>query len=167
MTAKWLSYRRYVVTLGAVAATLFAAGSASGFWTAPGHGSVSGAAAGTLTVALSAGTAGGRLYPGGQTDVALQIANPNPFGVRVGSLSLDTSQGSGGFAVDAAHSGCAVSALSFATQTNAGAGWSVAPRVGSTDGSLAVDLASALAMSTGAAGACQGASITVYLAVGP
>ena len=37
--------------------------------------------------------------------MVLTITNPNPASVRVGSLSLDTSQGTGGFAVDGAHSG--------------------------------------------------------------
>jgi hypothetical protein len=82
--------------------------------------------------------------------------------VRVGSLALDTSQGTGGFAVDAAHSGCAVSALAFTTQTNGGAGWTVPG-----SGSLPVTLTAAVSMSTSAGNACQGATFTVYLQVGP
>jgi hypothetical protein len=62
--------------------------------------------------------------------------------------------------VDAAHPGCVVSTLSFTTQTNGGAGWTVPG-----NGSLPLTLASALSMSTSAANACQGATFTVYLKV--
>jgi hypothetical protein len=167
MTAKRVFRRRRVRALAGVAATLLVAGSAFGFWTGIGSGSGSGGAAGSLAVSLSAGATDGRLYPGGSTDVALKIENPNPYSIRVGSLSLDVGQGSGGFEVDGAHGGCAVSALSFTTQTNSGAGWLVAPRVGSTDGSLNVDLPNALAMDVGASTACQGASFSVHLVAGP
>jgi hypothetical protein len=149
-----------------LAASLLAVATASGFWTGIGHGGASAGAAGSLAVSLSPAASAGRLYPGGSTEVALKIENPNPYGVRVTSLALDAGQGSGGFDVDAPHGGCALSALSFTTQTNGGAGWSVAPRVGSTDGSLNVVLANALAMGTGAAAACQGASFVVHLVAG-
>jgi hypothetical protein len=94
--------------------------------------------------------------------VVLTITNPNSSSVRVGSLALATGQGSGGFAVDGAHSACVLSTLSFVTQTNAGAGWTVA-----ANGNLSVTLTNALSMTAAAANACQGASFTVYLATGP
>jgi hypothetical protein len=158
---------RRVGALAAAAATFLLAGSAFGFWSAIGHGSAAGAATSAVAVTVSPGTTSDRLYPGAQTDVALQISNPNPFRVRVGSLSLDTGQGAGGFDVDGAHGACGVAALSFTGQSNGGAGWSVPPRIGSTDGSLAVDIDNALAMSAAAAAACQGATFTVHLVVGP
>jgi hypothetical protein len=167
MTAKRLSRRRRVRALAAAAATLLLAGSAFAFWTASGSGSGAGGATSPIAVSVSPGATGGRLYPGGATDVAVQISNPDLYRVRVGSLSLDTGRGTGGFNVDGAHSGCGLSALSFTTQSNGGAGWLVPPKVGSTDGSLVVDLTNALAMSAGAAGACQGASFTVYLLMAP
>jgi hypothetical protein len=153
--------------LAGLAAILLVTASALGFWKATGTGSASGGTAGALTVSFSAGSPGGRLRPGGSTDVALRIENPNPYGIRVTSLVLDGGQGSGGFDVDGSHGGCGLSALSFTAQTNGGAGWSVGPRVGSTDGSLNVDLPNALAMATSAAAACQGASFTVHLVAGP
>jgi hypothetical protein len=86
-------------------------------------------------------------------------ANPNLFAVRLGSLSLDTAQGTGGFAVAGA-AGCtvALATLTFTTQT---AGWTV-----SGNGTLPITLTDALAMGTGATNACQGASFTVYQAAG-
>jgi hypothetical protein len=75
-------------------------------------------------------------------------------------LALDTTQGTSGFAADAAHAACALAALSFATQSNGGAGWTV------PGGSVvALTLPNAISMSTNAANACQGATFTVYLRV--
>ena len=142
-------------------------GAAVAFWSASGTGS-GGAVSGTaqsLTVTAAAATAG--LHPGGQSAVALVLSNPNTFPVRVPSLVLDTTQGSGGFAVDAAHSGCGLGTLNFTTQTNAGAGWTVPARVGVTNGQLTLSLTGALAMSLTAADACQGAAFTVFVRVGP
>jgi hypothetical protein len=159
--------RRRVLVV-AVVATMFAviATGALAFFTSHGSRSASGAAGTAQAVTLSAGTPTQQLYPGGQSDVALTISNPNPFRVHIGSLSLNTTSGTGGFAVDATHTGCGLSTLSFTIQTNSGAGWFVPPKVGSTNGTLSVDLPSAVAMTTNAANACQGAIFTVYLAAG-
>ena len=96
-------------------------------------------------VVLSPATAAAQLYPGGQAAVSLTITNPGPGSVRVESLSLDTTRGTGGFAVDAGHSACSVSALSLTAQNNGGSGWTV-PGAGSS----AVMLPNALSMGTGA-----------------
>jgi hypothetical protein len=120
----------------------------------------------TQPVMIAAGTPSAQLYPGGSSDVSVSISNPNPIRVHIGSLSLDPTQGSSGFAVDTSHSGCGLSTLSFTTQTNGGGGWFVPAKVGSTNGVLNIDLTSAIAMGTGAANACQGASFSVYLQAG-
>jgi hypothetical protein len=117
-------------------------------------------------VTLSPATATSGLSPGTSSDVALTVSNPNPVAVHIGSLALDPSQGSAGFTVDSGHSGCATSTLNFTSTNNGGAGWSVPAKVGSTNGTLSLDLAAAISMTTGAAAACQGATFTVYLAVG-
>lgn len=154
---------RGVIPLALTASlVLLAAGSATAYWVASGGGSGSGASGTTSAVTLSPATPTAALFPGGQASVVLTITNPNLANVRVGSLALDTGQGTGGFAVDGAHSGCVLSTLSFATQTNAGAGWTVAG-----SGNLSVTLTNALSMTAAAANACQGASFTVYLAAGP
>lgn len=157
-----------LIALLAAAASLGAVSVAVAFWTGTGTGAGSGAtAASAQTVALGPASPAASLYPGGRSDVALRITNPNSFAVRVGSLSLATSQGTGGFAVDPAHAGCDLAALAFATQSNGATGWTVPGKVGSTDGSLAVDLPNALAMGPAASNACQGAGFTVYLTAGP
>lgn len=142
-------------------------GAAYAYWTGSGSGAGPGTTGTTVAVTLSPGTPAGDLYPGGQANVVLTVSNPNASPVRIGSLALDTGQGTLGFAVDAGHSGCAVSTLSFTTATNGGAGWTVAGKVGAVDGTLSITLTNAVAMGGSAADACQGASFTVYLAAGP
>jgi hypothetical protein len=118
-------------------------------------------------VVLSPGSPTASLYPGGQADVVFSVSNPNSSAVRIGSFALATGQGTGGFAVDSGHSACGLATLSFTSQTNGGAGWTVPAKVGSVNGTLAVTLTNALTMSLGAANACQGATTSVYLAAGP
>lgn len=159
--------RRVLLALLLVILALPAGGTAFGYWSGSGSGAGSATTGTNLAVTLSPVTPTDTLYPGGQANVLLSVSNPNTSPVRIGSLALDTSQGTLGFAVDAGHSGCAVSTLSFTTQTNGGAGWTVPAKVGAVDGMLAITLTNALAMGVAAANACQGATFTVYLAAGP
>jgi hypothetical protein len=150
------------LTLMVTAVVLLAAGSATAYWVASGAGSGSASTGTTSAVTLSPAAATAGLYPGGQASVVLTVTNPNVSSVRVGSLVLDTGQGTGGFAVDGGHSGCGLATLTFATQTNGGAGWTVPGSAG-----LSVTLTNALSMGTGAANACQGATFSVYLTATP
>jgi hypothetical protein len=154
---------------GAIAAavSLGLASIAVAFWGTTGTGAAPASVGNVQAITASPGVATTQIYPGGSADVALTLSNPNVVGVHVASLSLDTTHGTAGFGVDAGHAACDLAALALTSQTNAGAGWSVPRRVGSTNGSRAIDLAGSLAMSTGAATACQGASFTVYLSAGP
>lgn len=155
--------RRNRVLIAIAATALVAVGatvgmSASAFWVVPGMGVGDGAVSSVTSVALTSGSGDATLYPGGTTVVVTTATNSNPSPVRIESLSLDTSQGTGGFAVDAAHTGCATSTFSFPTQTNGGSGWTIP-----ANGSLAISIPASLAMSTSAANACQGVLVTVYL----
>lgn len=153
--------RRLFVAALVGALAVMADGTAYAYWRATGSGSGSGASGTTASLTLSPATPSAALYPGGQADVKLTISNPNVFVVRIQSLALATSQGTGGFAVDAGHSGCATSTFSFTNQANA---WIVPAKVGAANGVLSVTLPNALTMGASAANACQGASVTVYLA---
>jgi hypothetical protein len=135
---------------------------ATAFWTAPGSGSTRIVLPDPQLLSFTLGTPTAQLFPGDDASVAIVASNPNPYFLTIGSMELDPSQGAP-FAVDMAHSGCDVSALSFVTQDNNGQGWQVPPRVGSTDGRLTIDMASAMRMSATAASACQGATFTVRL----
>ena len=159
--------RRTVLTSLLVVLATSVCGAASAYWRGSGSGNGAGGAGTTVALTLTPGSPAATLYPGGQADVVVTASNPNAFPVRIGSLTLDTAQGTGGFAVDAGHVGCAVTTLSFATQTNAGAGWTVVGKVGAVNGTLSITLGNALGMGATAANACQGASSTVYLVAGP
>jgi hypothetical protein len=150
--------RRAPLALLLTALTLLVTGVAAAYWSTTGGGSAAAATGDTSPVTLTPATPTAQLYPGGQGTVVLTVTNPNAGQVRVGSLALDTSQGTSGFAVDGGHAGCGLASLSFATQTNGGAGWTVPG-----SGVLSVTLTNALSMGAGAANACQGAAFSVYL----
>jgi hypothetical protein len=139
------------------------AGIAAAVWSAVGGGSKTAGSGTTVAVSLSPGAPTASLYPGGQSNVVLTITSSNASLVRIGSLALDTTRGTSGFAVDAGHAACASPSLTFTTQTNGTTGWTVPARSGSVDGTLAVTLTNAVAMGLSAASACQGAIFTVYL----
>jgi hypothetical protein len=149
--------------LGVLAVFGLFASAALAYWTVIGAGSASGPVSAVSSLTLAAGTPSSQLYPGASADVALVVSNPNTTTVHISSLVLDTSQGANGFGVDAAHSGCELSALSFTTVTNGGSGWTVPAKVGSVEGSLSIDLSNAVSMATSASGACQGASFSIFL----
>jgi hypothetical protein len=155
---RWMFARRSMI--GAAGVLALTAGVALAAWTVHGSGTGSAKAATALDVTLTNGTPATSLFPGGAADVATQLANPNPFPVHVSSIALDSAQGSSGFSVDGAHSGCDVAVLSLPAQTNGGSGWDVPAH-----GSLAVALTAALQMSNAAVDACQGATFTAYLTV--
>jgi hypothetical protein len=155
--------RNLLLTLALTAVVTTAGGAAYAYWTSGATGSGGGATGSLSAITLTPGTPGANLYPGAQTDVVLTATNPNTQTTRIASLVLDTAQGTGGFAVDGGHPGCSVAALGYSTQTNGGAGWTVPARVGLVDGTLPITLANALTMAASAAGACQGATFTVYL----
>ncbi len=145
-----------------VAFAVATTGVALAYWARSGGGSDTAATGTTEALVLSPGIASTQLYPGGQSAVAVTVTNPNPGPVQAPSLALETTQGTGGFTVDGAHAACGVASLTFTTQTNGGAGWTIP-----ASGSSVLSLANSLSMNANAANACQGASFTVYLKVGP
>jgi hypothetical protein len=153
--------RGLIVATGAVVAAV-AAATAAAFWVVGGSGGGTVSAATVPSVTLTPGTATSGLYPGMSGDVAVSIDNGNTYQAFVGSLALDTGRGTNGVSVDSGHSGCDVAALSYATQSNGGAGWFVP--AGST---LDLDLANAVSLGGGAASACQGATFTLFLLAAP
>jgi hypothetical protein len=152
--------RKRLVRIAVIAAAALAVAGAVAYaaWTVNGSGSGSASATSAVDLTLSSGTPSSALYPGATGDVDTTVANSNPFPVHVSSVALDTTQGTNGFDVDAGHSGCNLSSLSFTTATNGGAGWDI-PASSSSD----LDAAGAIAMSGAANDSCQGATFTVYL----
>ncbi len=159
--------RRLLLTFSGVAFLVLVASGAGAFWQGSAAGSGSAGTADTVPVRLAPGRPATALLPGATADVVLTVSNPNAVRLHIGSLSLDRGQGTGGYAVDDAHSGCALSALSFSSASNDGAGWTVPGRVGADDGTASLTLTGAMGMTADAADACQGAVFSVYLKAGP
>ena len=154
------------IAIGALAVGVFlglSTGAAFAYWTATGVGAGNGATGTTTSLLISQGTPVSGLRPSGTVPVIVTVTNQNAVPILVTSLVLDTAQGAGGFAVDAGHSGCVLSTLSFASQNNGGAGWTIPKKVGSTNGTRTITIPAALAMSAGALNACQGATFSTYL----
>ena len=155
--------RKRGATIGvALILVLLTAASVSAFWTLRGAGSGTVSAETVASVTLEPGTATSDLYPGTSGDVAVSIVNTNTYRAYIGSLVLDTSRGTNGFSVSGGQPGCDPAAVSYATQSNGGAGWFVP--AGST---LDLDLADAVDLGTQVASECQGATFIVYLLAAP
>lgn len=142
------------------------AAGAFAYWMGAGSGSATTVVGSPEQLDLGPGTPSAQLIPSDTSSVTAIATNPNPYFVQIGSLTLDTTAGTGGFDVDVAHSGCDTAALHFAPQDNGGGGWRVPPMVDAIDGTQAIDMGDALSMDAGAANACQGASFTVHLIAG-
>jgi hypothetical protein len=154
-----MSRKRLVgLAVSAVLGVSVAGVAAYAAWTVNGSGSGTASATSAVALTLSAGSPQSSLYPGGSADVDTSVQNSNPFLVHISSIAVDTSQGSNGFDVDAGHSGCNLSSLSFTTADNGGAGWDVQP-----NSTADVDADGAIAMDSSANDFCQGATFTVYL----
>jgi hypothetical protein len=152
--------RAATVSLVAAALVLVTASAAVAYWSAAGTGRGAGAVGTTVALTLSAGSVSADLYPGANATVSTVAANQNSADVRIVSLSLDTTQGTGGFRItgDSPAGACSATSLSFTTQTT---GWTVAANSAAT-----ISLPNAVSMAATAANACQGAAITVYLVAG-
>ena len=147
------------LALGAgVVTVLLVAAAAAAYSTLGGAGEGTVSAETVASVTLTPGAATTDLYPGTTGDVAVSIVNDNTYRAFVGSLVLDTTQGTNGVSVSGGEPGCDPDALSYATQSNGGAGWFVP--AGAT---LDLDLPNAVSLATDAASECQGATFVVYL----
>jgi hypothetical protein len=158
------STRTFVLAVIVLAVVLSA--TATAFWNGGGSGSGQAVLASPSALTLTAGTPTTLLHPGGAAVVATIATNPNTYPVHIGSLSRDAASGTNGYDVDAGHSACGVSKIGFFSQDNGGAGWTIPPKAGSVDGSLAIAMADSLVMNASAADACQGATFTVHLVAG-
>jgi hypothetical protein len=154
--------RTKAVAIGGAIATIAIAAVAFGYWTGPASGTATTTLHSSQALAVSRGSPDTQIAPGRSAAVLTIASNSNPYPVEISSISLDVGQGSSGFEVDGGHSGC-VPTLDFSVQTNNDDGWTIPALVGSTPGSLSIEMPGALTMGIGASNACQGAAFTVYL----
>lgn len=144
------------LTAGSIMLGVLAVGSiAYAAWTASGTGSgyaKATTAQALTTVDVSASTTA-QLYPGGTGDVTLRIDNPNPYPVRVTSVS-----GTGAITSDKGAACDASTGVTFADQT----GQSLDVPAGSA---VTFTLSGAVTMSNASDNSCQGAIFTIPVAL--
>lgn len=148
--------RRRIVGVGLTVVALVAAGLVYAAWTTSGNGSGYAKAKSAQALAsldVSASTSA-TLYPGATGDVQLKISNPNPYPVRVTSVT-----GSGQIAADAAHPGCVTTGVTFTDQANQTID---IPANGTTDKTLN----GAAQMSNASDNGCQGATFAIPVSLG-
>jgi len=146
-----MSIKKRIVGAGVTLIVLSAVGLAYAAWTSSGTGSgyaKAGNAEALSTVDVSASTTA-TLYPGSNGDVTIEIDNPNPYPVRVTSVT-----GDGSITADGGHPGCVTTGVSFADQT----GLTIDIAAGD---STQTTLNGAASMSNASDNGCQGAVFTI------
>ena len=145
------SGRRKAFIVAAAAVLVVAVGVAYAAWTAGGSGS--GYAKATTAQALStldvSATTSATLYPGATGDLKLEIDNPNPYPVRITSVS-----GSGAITSDKGAACNASTGVTFSNQS----GLTLDVPASS---SASFTLSGSVAMSNASDNSCQGAVFTV------
>ena len=150
---------RVPTTLAATAAAVVITSLVFAAWVSNGTGtatSKAGSSQALSTVDASASTSA-TLYPGVNGDVTVRISNPNPFAIRVTSVSLNGSNSD--IAADAGHASCSPTGVSFTDQT--GLTIDVPAKSGGTNGTATATLTGAASMSNSSADGCQGATFTI------
>ncbi|TFD48316.1 hypothetical protein E3T55_13645 [Cryobacterium frigoriphilum] len=153
---------RILLTAALVALSLTAGPVAYSYWAGSGGGTGNGRAATTVPLTLSRGEAmTATLYPGGAALVVVTATNANLSPIYIGSLALQSSQGTDGFGIDSAHAaaGCASASFTFTRQTT---GWTVPAATTNGSGTLPITVPG-LNMAASASNACQGAEVIVFL----
>ena len=143
--------KRRTIGVGLALVALVAAGLVYAAWTTNGSGSgyaKAQSAQQLTTVDVSASTAA-TLYPGASGDVQIRISNPNPYPVRVTSVT-----GNGAITADAGHPGCVTTGVTFTNQT--GLTLDVA-----ANGTADRTFTGAAQMSNASDNGCQGATFTI------
>jgi hypothetical protein len=142
--------KKKLIGVGIITTTLLAAGVAFAAWNASGTGSgyAKATTAQVLTTSDVAATTTAQLYPGGTADVKIKINNPNPYPVRITSITGTTAITS--------DKGTACDASTGVTFTNQSGAFDVA-----ANSNASFTLSGAVAMSNLSDNSCQGAVFTV------
>ena len=167
----WLTRNRAGALLVTATVAIGLAAGAFAFWMSTGSGQATTELGSPEQLTLQAqASSQSQLVPHDTSSLTVLATNPNPYFVTITNLALDTAQGANGFDVDAAHSGCDLSTIHFVPKDPPvgifGPGWRVPPKVGSTDGTLFIEVGDALSMDANASDACQRADFTVHLTAG-
>jgi hypothetical protein len=144
------NFARRSAGIAAVVAGLLGAGVAFAAWTSNGTGTGTATATSATPLVISQTASASGLYPTGQVSAPFTVKNANPY-----SVTLATARASA-FSVDAAHSGCAVSAVSGVDMTLSDV---------LTAGSTSAAKNMVITMDNTAVDACQGATFTFTITV--
>ena len=143
--------RKRLIGAGIAVVALTAAGLVYAAWTTSGSGTGYAKAQSSqalTTVDVSASTTAS-LYPGASGNVQMRLSNPNPYPVRVTSVT-----GNGAITADAGHATCVTTGVTFANQT----GLTLDIAAG---GTLDRTLNGAASMTNASDNGCQGATFTI------
>jgi hypothetical protein len=144
---RWRGIRVRILAavVAALGAVLAGTGAAAAYWGHTGSGSGT-ATSGTLTVTVNSVTPATTLYPGGSTNLIVNVTNPSSVTVQIASVST--------LSITAA---CTTPAVTYTSATPSPT--TIAP------GTHVITLTNALAMGAGASDDCQGKAISVQLKV--
>lgn len=143
--------QRIFAALG-IAALVAGGGVAYASWSATGSGSGAARATSAVPLVVTSGTTTADLYPGfTQGDVFLTVNNPNPYPVRITSLTPGT--------ITTSAPACAATNITILPVT----GLSVL--VPAATAAAAVTVPNVVTMGTGAPDACQGVTFTIGVTV--
>ena len=147
--------KKKLIGVGVITTTLLAAGVAFAAWNASGTGSgyAKATTAQVLTTSDVAATTTAQLFPGGTADVKIKISNPNPYPVRITSIT-----GNGAITSDKGAACDASTGVTFTNQT----GLTLDLAAGAT-GTLTVP--SSVSMTNASDNSCQGAVFTVPVSI--
>jgi hypothetical protein len=151
--------RGRVIAAIALVTAVVVAGLALAAWLTAGSGAGYGKAGSSqpLSALDASASTSATLYPGVTGDVTLKISNPNPFPVRVTSVSLDGTNAD--IEADSAHPSCSPTGVSFTDQT--GLSVDVPAKSGDTNGTVTATIAGSASMSNASANGCQGATFRI------
>jgi hypothetical protein len=152
---KEVATKKRIIGAGITLIVLAAVGLVYAAWTSSGTGSgyaKAGTAQALTTVDVSASTTA-TLYPGSSGNVLIKISNPNPYPVRVTSVT-----GNGPITADTSHPGCTTTGVTFTNQT--GQSIDVA-----ANADTQTTLTNAASMSNASDNGCQGAVFTIPVAL--
>lgn len=151
-----------VAVVATGAAAVLSSGVAYAYWAATATGNVQ---AGAMTAAAlrvsAAGAPSASLYPGRTEDVAFTLANPNPYGVRITTLTAVTVTSSDAAACPSSN----IVVSSTVSAAVAAGGWALPTPISVPAGSSGVPgtLSGLITMTAAAPDGCQGRTFDIAL----
>ena len=150
-----ITKRTALITAATAAATIAASGIAYAYWTTNGTGNATATAGNALGVtAVAVPSSSGTLYPNNSVPTVVNIANPNPFPVKVSRVVLTASSAP---TVSGGGAGC-TAAASLVSLSSADSGVLASPVTLAANGGTGTVTVGSIAMGLASHNDCQGAT---------